>query len=42
MNLLQKIQAGVVRQVTINMLSGVKARVDLMKRYASGNVICAK
>ncbi|POG23958.1 hypothetical protein C2855_07595 [Aeromonas bestiarum] len=42
MEQLQKTQSGVVQQVTVKTQSGVKTRIDLIGRDASGNIVCTE
>ncbi|MFS8146340.1 RHS repeat-associated core domain-containing protein [Rhizobium sp. BR 249] len=39
---LQKIQSGVVKQVTVKTQSGIRTRIDLMGRDANGNIVCTE
>jgi len=42
MGQLEQTQSGVVQQVTVKTESGVKTRIDLMGRDASGNIVCTE
>lgn len=42
MGQLQQTQSGVVQQVTVKTQSGVKTRIDLMGRDASGSIVCTE
>jgi filamentous hemagglutinin len=42
MGQLQQVQSGVAQQVTVKTQSGVRTRIDLMGRDASGNIVCTE
>lgn len=39
---LQKVQSGVVDQVTVKTQSGVKTRIDIVGRDSNGNIVCTE